>query len=90
MLQLPGHATHRLQPLDASFFGPMEAYFTQSAEKWLRTNPGQTISQYHMTPIINYAYSIAASIATIVNGFRATGIWPVDRSIFTDSDFVPS
>lgn len=41
-----------------------------------------------MTPLINEAYSRAASIATIVNGFRAT--WPVDRSVFTDSDFVPS
>lgn len=90
MLQLPGHTTHRLQPLDVSFFKPMETYFTQAVEKWLRSNPGNAVSQYHMTPLLNEAYSRAASIATIVNGYRATGIWPVDRTVFNDSDFAAS
>lgn len=88
LLQLPGHTTHRLQPLDVSFFKPMEAYFTQALEKWLRTNPGSTLSQYNMTTLLDDAYSRAANIQTISNGFRATGIWPVDRYVFSDVDFV--
>lgn len=88
LLQLPGHTTHRLQPLDVSFFKPMESYFTQALETWLRTNPGSALSQYNMTNLLNDAYSRAANIQTISNGFRATGIWPVNRLVFSDADFV--
>ncbi|KAJ3661524.1 hypothetical protein Zmor_005918 [Zophobas morio] len=66
MLQQPGHTTHRLQPFDVSFFESMEIYFTQAVEKWLRVNPENTVSQYHMPPLLTEAYSRGASIATIV------------------------
>jgi hypothetical protein len=36
ILQLPGHTTHRLQPLDVSIFGPLETYYNQAVEKWMR------------------------------------------------------
>ncbi|XP_023310565.1 uncharacterized protein LOC111691652 [Anoplophora glabripennis] len=88
LLQLAGHTTHRLQPLDVSFFKPMEMYFTQAIQKWLRTNPGSAVSPYTMTALLSEAYSRSASIVTISNGFRATGVWPVDRGVFSDVDFV--
>ncbi|KAB0801682.1 hypothetical protein PPYR_03868 [Photinus pyralis] len=90
ILQLPGHTTHRLQPLDVSFFKPMESYFTQEVEKWLRNNPGKAISQYNMTALLCEAYSRAATINTFVNGFRAAGIWPVNRHVFSVGDFAPA
>ncbi|XP_046674733.1 uncharacterized protein LOC124363528 [Homalodisca vitripennis] len=45
MIQLPGHTTHRMQPLDRSFFKPFKGYYTQSVEKWLRSNPGLCVTQ---------------------------------------------
>nr|CAI5850855.1 unnamed protein product [Callosobruchus analis] len=90
LLQLPGHTTNRLQPLDVSLFKPMENYFIKAVERFLHTNPGVPVSQYNMTPLLNEAYANAASIATIENGFRRAGIWPVDRAVFSQADFVPA
>eukprot|EP00745_Piridium_sociabile_P012380 TRINITY_DN190907_c0_g1_i1.p1 TRINITY_DN190907_c0_g1~~TRINITY_DN190907_c0_g1_i1.p1 ORF type:complete len:178 (-),score=23.43 TRINITY_DN190907_c0_g1_i1:26-559(-) len=41
MLSLPPHSTHRLQPLDVSFFKPLQSFYIQEQETWLRTNPGR-------------------------------------------------
>lgn len=90
MLQLPGHTTHRLQPLDVAVFKPLELYYTEGNEKWLRTNPGLTVSQYQVAQLIGEAYTRAAVLANAMNGFKKTGIWPVDRNVFSDVDYAPS
>ncbi|KAJ8953513.1 hypothetical protein NQ318_023636 [Aromia moschata] len=74
LIQLPGHTTHRLQSLDRSFFKPMEVYYCQAAEKWLRSNPGRVITQYHVAGLINEAYSRAAAVENAVNGFKGAGV----------------
>ncbi|XP_039294504.1 jerky protein-like [Nilaparvata lugens] len=90
MLQLPGHTTHRLQPLDRSFFKPFKGYFTQAVDKWLRTNPGLRITQYQISQLVNEAYCKAATIENSCNGFKCSGVWPVDASIFSEMDFLPA
>lgn len=90
MLQLPGHTTHRLQPLDVSIFGPMSKYYIQAVETWLRSNSGKAVSQYEVTELFNQAYQRAATVGNAVSGFKATGIWPVNRNVFEDHDFLPS
>ncbi|KAJ2937617.1 hypothetical protein O0L34_g17873 [Tuta absoluta] len=87
LLQLPGHTTHRLQPLDVSFFKPMSTYYTQAIESWMRANPGSAVTQYQVSRLINEAYERAATIGNVANGFRATGIWPVNRHVFQDHHF---
>lgn len=87
LLQLPGHTTHRLQPLDVTFFKPMETYYTQAMEKWLRTNPGMKVTMFQVSGLLAEAYERAACIQTAVNGFKATGIWPVNRFVFNDAHF---
>ncbi|KAJ3652586.1 hypothetical protein Zmor_018538 [Zophobas morio] len=44
LLQLPGHTTHRLQPLDVAFFKPLQNYYVQAQESWMRSKPGTPIS----------------------------------------------
>lgn len=90
MVQLPGHTTHRLQPLDRSFFKPMEVYYSQASEKWLRSNVGRAVTQYQVAELLNEAYGRAATIETAINGFKAAGIWPVNRHVFKESDFAAS
>lgn len=90
ILQLPGHTTHRLQPLDVAVFKPLELYYTEANEKWLRSNPGLTVSQYQVAQLLGEAYARAAVVANAMNGFKKTGIWPVDRNVFSDADFAPS
>lgn len=90
MLQLPGHTTHRLQPLDRSFFKPFKGYFTQAVEKWLRTNPGLKVTQYQISQLVTEAYGKAATIENSSHGFKCSGVWPVDSSIFKEIDFLPA
>ena len=39
LLSLPTHTTHRLHPLDVSYFKPFNTYFDQAWDTWLRSNP---------------------------------------------------
>lgn len=87
MLQLPGHTTHRLQPLDVAFFGPLQTYFTQAQETFLRQYKGDKIYQTQMSKLLNEAYGRAATVAIAESAFRASGIWPVNRHVFTDDLF---
>ena len=87
MLSLPPHTTHKLQPLDVSFFKPLQTFYAQQQEAWLRANPGRQITAHQICSLFNSAYVRAASTATAVNGFAETGIWPCNRSVFTEADF---
>lgn len=78
MLSLPPHTTNKLQPLDVSFFKPLQTFYAQEQESWLRANPGRQITAFQICSLFNKAYIRAASTATAVNGFAKTGIWPCD------------
>ncbi|KAI4467021.1 hypothetical protein MML48_2g00012220 [Holotrichia oblita] len=87
-LVLAAHTTHRLQPCDVSFFKPLSSYYNQAADKWLRTNPSQNITQFQVSKILGEAYAKAASVGNAINGFAKCGIWPLDANVFDDSEFV--
>lgn len=77
MLQLPGQTTQKLQPLDVDVFKPLQKFYVQAQESWLRANTGRTILQYNVAVLISEAYGKAAMVA---NAFRASGVWPVNRN----------
>ena len=84
--------SHAIQPLDRSVFGPFKTYMNQAMDNWMRdpqnANKAMTI---HMLPaMVSYAFPKAFTPTNIVAGFRCTGIFPYDRNIFTDVDFMPS
>ena len=70
LICLPAHCTHRLQPLDVSFYGPLKTYYDQEVTKWLKCNPGRTVSQYQICPLFAKAYGKAATIAIAESGFE--------------------
>jgi hypothetical protein len=51
-------------------------------------NPTRT--HYQIGGLFGAAYSTATSIETAVNGFKKTGIYPVNRNIFANHEFVAS
>lgn len=81
---LPSHTTQALQPLDRTFFKPFKQYFKQEAQKHLVQNERKEIKKIHAGELIGKAWNRAASVSIAVNGFRATGIFPLD------SDAVPN
>ena len=88
MVSLPPHTTHRLQPLDVSFFGPMGKYYDEAMRSWLRSNVGRAVTTWQVAELFGKSYGRAASVNTATSGFRASG--PLDLGIFTDADFAPA
>lgn len=90
MVTLPPHTSHKLQPLDVAFFKPLQTYYVQEQEKWLRTNPEMRITQFQIAGLFNQAYLRAAVAGTASKGFERAGIWPCNRHVFDDADFAAS
>ncbi|XP_076814279.1 uncharacterized protein LOC143460585 [Clavelina lepadiformis] len=87
MLSLPPHTSHRMQPLDLTFFKPLKTYYYQQIEQWLRANPGRAVSAFQICRLFGLAYGKAANVSCAVNGFRKAGIYPVNMLVFNDGDF---
>ncbi|GFR85475.1 ankyrin repeat and MYND domain-containing protein 1 [Elysia marginata] len=88
MLSLPPHTTHKLQPLDVSFFKSLQTYYVQECVKWLLNHPGRGLTVFQVAGILGSAFPRAASVGNITNGFQKSGgIWPCNRNIFTECDF---
>lgn len=90
MLGLPPHTTHRLQPLDVCFFGPLKTYFNQSCDNFMINNPGKAITDKEIGRLFGDAYIKAATIGVAIKGFAACGIEPYNPGVFSDVDFAPS
>jgi len=45
MVSLPGHNTHRLQPLDVGFLRHLSSHYIDEVEKWLQASPGRCVIQ---------------------------------------------
>lgn len=90
MLCFPPHCTHRLQALDVAFMKPLSAYYDDEVRKWLRTNPGRVVTLHQISSLFSAAYLRAATMFTAINGFKATGTWPVNMAVFSEADFLPS
>ena len=88
MLCFPPHCTHRLQPLDVSFMKPLSTLYSDEIRKWLRSHPGCVVTFSQIAKLASSAFIRAATMPTAINGFRTTGIWPVDPSVFSKVDFV--
>lgn len=84
---LPPHCSHKLQPLDVSFMGPLNTFYVQAIERFLRNNPGRTVTQYQVSRLLGEAYMKAAVPLNAVNGFRKCGIEPLNENIFAEEEF---
>lgn len=89
LLSLPPHSSHKAQPLDRSFFGPLKRFYSSECDNWMVTYK-KSIAIKHVSRIFYKAYTKAATISNAVKGFEVTGIHPFDKDIFTELDFLPS
>lgn len=90
LLCLPPHCSHRLQPLDVTFMAPLSSYYQQEVRQWLATHPGRAVTIQQVAKLYGAAFLKAAGMRTAVNGFKQTGIYPLNRNIFPDHLFAPS
>lgn len=86
----PPHCTHRVQPLDVSFYAPLRSFYNQELSSWLKNHPGRTVTHFQVAEILNLAYMKAATIKNATSGFSSTGISPFNANIFPDWMFSPA
>ncbi|CAI7996987.1 Tigger transposable element-derived protein 6 [Geodia barretti] len=76
---LPPHTTHITQPLDVSAFHSLKTYWDSECDKFMSANPGRLITIYQFSSLFSLAWSRAMTPQTIVSGFKATGVFPLNR-----------
>ena len=87
MVTLPPHCTHKMQPLDRTFFKSLKSAYAVESDTWMVSNPGKRISFYQMAGIFGTAYVRTSTQDKAINGFKSCGLWPFDSNIFRDEDF---
>ncbi|CAG9584655.1 unnamed protein product [Danaus chrysippus] len=90
ILTLHPHTPAKLQPLDVSIYGPFKTYYNAAIDSWLLRNPGKPVTIYDLGEIIGSSFQKAMTPRNITNAFAKCGIYPFDRHIFTEEDFLPS
>lgn len=88
MLSLPPHTTHKLQPLDRSFFKPLKQHYNYACTTWMRNHPGSVIKQTNIAEILGMSYPRAVCMETAIHGFESCGLWPCNRLKIRDEEYV--
>ncbi|XP_074029582.1 uncharacterized protein [Leptinotarsa decemlineata] len=81
------HCSHKIQPLEVAFMAPFNRYFVQSIEKFLRNNPGRTVTEFQVSRLFGEVFLKAATPVIAIKGFRKLGIVPIDRNVFTELNY---
>ena len=76
---LPPHTTHVSQPLDVSCFAPLKKSWSQQCDQFSKKNPSRVITKYEFSSLFSKAWYSAFTPSNIIAGFRATGIYPLNR-----------
>lgn len=88
MLSLPPHTSHRMQPLDVSFFGSFKAAYRRECDFFMKSRVAERIPPYDVASLVRKAFSNVTSINKGEAGFRATGLYPLNPNVFSDEDFI--
>nr|KAI8769882.1 jerky protein homolog-like [Biomphalaria glabrata] len=73
LLTFPPHCTHKLQPLDRTFFKSLKSASNASSDSWMSCHKGRRITSYEVVSIFSKAYVKVATIEKAMSGFCCTG-----------------
>jgi hypothetical protein len=90
LLTFPPHSSHKLQPLDKKFFGPLKTAHASELEKWLVNHSEQGVTLFHVSGLFQVAYSKTATVAKAEKAFAATGNFPFNPDAITEDEFTSS
>lgn len=90
LLTIPPHTSHKMQPLDVAFYGPLKSALSVEFNKYMRNHPHEKITPFEIAELVNNAYMRVATPEKAIRGFSSTGIFPYNPEVFCVEDFAPS
>ncbi|XP_065673954.1 uncharacterized protein LOC136090906 [Hydra vulgaris] len=87
LITLPPRCTHKMQHLDRTFFKPLKVGYNTAASNWMLSHQGRRFSFFDMAGIFATAYNFTANIDKAINGFRCSGLYPINDLIFNNEAF---
>ncbi|XP_055928053.1 uncharacterized protein LOC129959257 [Argiope bruennichi] len=88
VLTLPPHTSHKLEPLDRTVFSSFKVHYNRACSQWMVNHAGRPISIYDVAECVGNVYPLSFTPKNIVSGFQVTGIYPFNRKVFDDSEFL--
>lgn len=78
----PPHASHILQPLDVSVFGPLKKHWNESITNFQRQYRGLRMTRCHFFKVFHAAWIKAIGAPeNVIKGFRKCGLVPFDACV---------
>lgn len=90
IISIPPHTSHKTQPLDVTFMGPFKTHYANALDNYVKRNKGKVVTIYHVAALVNESFTQAATLTIAQNGYRKTGIHPLNRQAFSENDFAPA
>lgn len=90
MLTLPPHCSHRMQPLDLTFFGPFKTQYARACDFYMTSHKVEVITIHDVVSLSNKAFQKVATVDKAVKGFERSGIYPYNLDTCQEYDFLPS
>jgi len=84
----PSKCTHKMQPLDVIIFNPVQKRWQRITDDCVLQRV--TIDRYNVIPLYVKGTREVMTTDLIQKAFEKTGLYPVNRNVFTDEDFAPS
>jgi hypothetical protein len=86
----PAHCSHWLQPADKSLFKSVKHFWNEEGWKRTKQSGGARLQRDEFFGLFSTVWSKSATIEIAQNGFRATGLFPVNAKAIPETAFEPS
>ncbi|XP_052742085.1 uncharacterized protein LOC128198842 [Bicyclus anynana] len=87
---LPSNTTHELQPLDKSVNKSYEHHWDEAVMNYLSVKVDRTLNKADFNKIFSQVWPKCMTHTNIVNGFKATGLYPYNPEAIPEEAFAPS
>ena len=85
---LPAHTSHVLQPMDVGCFGPFSKIYSNECHKYQREHLG-AVNKLSVCELACKTYTLALSPQNLRAAFKKSGVFPLNPSVLSESDFAP-
>ncbi|XP_011496614.1 PREDICTED: CENP-B homolog protein 2-like [Ceratosolen solmsi marchali] len=89
MLSIPVNTIQKLHPLEFHFMENLKTYYSEEKRKWMQKNNSRFINLTNVSEIFGAAYTRAAVPSNAINGFQASGIYPLNQYTYANTVNTP-